>query len=302
MGSLAADLATLARRTTGRTGEAEVLADRRGVLVVRVGAIVVKAHPARTSSEELAARLTLAAASPEFLTPLPVPEPTVAPFVASVQDRLVTLWPSGRVVDPDDPDAVPWAHAASLLARVHQRSVPADAPTIGGPGRVARGLARLRSSTAALSHPAAPDVLAAAATLPRWTFAEEPPPGPWTLAHGDWHLGQLARMSSGQWLLVDADDLGAGPAVWDLARPAAWMLAGLIAPHIWWEFLDEYHAAGGSAVPADRDPWPALDPPARAVTVHAAAQALVAASSGDQPLDEAGRLLVDACRRIGGRG
>ncbi len=95
------------------------------------------------------------------------------------------------------------------------------------------------------------------------------------------------------------DDLGAGDPAWDLARPAAWYACGLLAPEEWTRFLDTYRRAGGPAVPADgADPWPALDVPARALTVQTAALAITKAVAADRPLDEIEQALIDACDRM----
>ncbi|MEU1158692.1 aminoglycoside phosphotransferase family protein, partial [Streptomyces sp. NPDC005918] len=57
---------------------------------------------------------------------------------------------------------------------------------------------------------------------------------------------------------------------------------------------------GGPAVPGDGgDPWPALDVPARALTVQSAALAIAKAVAADRPLDEVEQSLVDACDRMG---
>jgi aminoglycoside phosphotransferase (APT) family kinase protein len=105
-----------------------------------------------------------------------------------------------------------------------------------------------------------------------------------TLVHGDFHLGQLGRRA-GPWVLLDVDDLGAGDPAWDLARPAGFWAAGLIPDDDWAAFVDSYRDAGGAALPAG-DPWPVLDPFARAAVVQAAAH---------QPDDE---LLRAACVRM----
>jgi hypothetical protein len=57
--------------------------------------------------------------------------------------------------------------------------------------------------------------------------------------------------------------------------------------------------AGGPAVPVDGDPWPALDVPARALTVQTAALAIVKAVAANRPLDEVEQAVVDACDRMG---
>ncbi|NUS78186.1 MAG: aminoglycoside phosphotransferase family protein, partial [Streptomyces sp.] len=103
----------------------------------------------------------------------------------------------------------------------------------------------------------------------------------------------------GPWLLIDVDDLGTGVPAWDLARPAAWYACGLLPPDEWARFLDAYRAAGGPAVPRDGDPWPALDVPARALTVQTAARALTKALTAGRPLDEVEQSLIDACARMG---
>ncbi len=145
-----------------------------------------------------------------------------------------------------------------------------------GPLKALRAITRLREAG---PHPAATPVLQAWTRLPAWTRAEEPQPDTTTLCHGDLHLGQLVRHPApdGPWLLIDVDDMGVGVPAWDLARPAAWYACGLLPPDEWARFLNAYRAAGGPAVPATGDPWPALDIPARALTVQTAALAVVKA-------------------------
>jgi aminoglycoside phosphotransferase (APT) family kinase protein len=104
------------------------------------------------------------------------------------------------------------------------------------------------------------------------------------LVHGDFHLGQLGRRD-GSDALIDVDDLGVGDPAADLGRPAGFWAAGLIPDADWFAFLDGYSEADGPAVPVG-DPWPVLEPFARAAVIAAAA---------NQP-DE---LLVAACARMG---
>nr|WP_232546792.1 phosphotransferase [Streptomyces antimycoticus] len=117
------------------------------------------------------------------------------------------------------------------------------------------------------------------------------------LCHGDLHLGQLIRHRATDWRLIDIDDLGLGDPAWDLARPAAWYAAGLLAPEDWDRFLGAYRAAGGPAA-GQGDPWPRLDVPARALTVQTAALALAKAAAAGRALDEAEEAMVEAAVRI----
>src|SRR5690606_30420408 len=59
-----------------------------------------------------------------------------------------------------------------------------------------------------------------------------------------------------------------------------------------------YRAARGPAVPVAGDPWPALDVPARALTVQTAARMIVKSAADGRPLDEVEQCVVDACARI----
>ncbi|MDF3299751.1 phosphotransferase [Streptomyces sp. K1PA1] len=291
---------------------AGTLADRPDATVVRHAGAVAKAHAPGTDAGALALRLAVAARLPGVLLP------PLTPAAEVLHGRPVTCWPHGTPVDPDAPDTAPWEAAAALLARLHRTPVDAAPPRAGpstahpapagrtlppmrGPARAAEALARLRAE--APGHPAARPVLRAWRTLPAWARAEEPPPGPAVLCHGDFHLGQLVRHPApdGPWVLIDVDDLGAGAGAWDLARPAAWFACGLLPPEEWARFLGAYRAAGGPAVPADGDPWPDLDAPARALTVQTAARSVVRAAAAGRPLDEVEQAPVDACDRMSRR-
>ncbi|MFG3285705.1 phosphotransferase family protein [Streptomyces sp. NPDC048111] len=232
----------------------------------------------------------------------PRPAPRHVPAARTAPTRPVTLWPYGVPIDPHDPDAAPWEAAAGLLARLHRvppAVLPGPLPPARGPEKAARAIRRMRAC-AADTDPAAEPVLGAWAQLPGWARGEAPAPGPARLCHGDFHLGQLVRhpARAGAWTLIDIDDLGLGVAAWDLARPAAWFAAGLLAPDTWARFLAAYRAEGGPAVPADGDPWPQLDVPARALTVQTAALALAKCAEQGRAPDEAERMMLDSCARV----
>ncbi|MFF9202404.1 phosphotransferase [Streptomyces sp. NPDC014986] len=272
-------------------GATRTLAHRPDATVVRHADTVAKAHAPDTDPAHLALRLTAAARRPDVFVP------PLRPAPIALHGRLVTFWPYGTPVDPDDPDAAPWEPAAALLALLHRTPVDtAGLPAMRGPARAAHAVTRLR----ALGDPppAAVPVLRAWAALPAWARAEAPMPETGTLCHGDLHLGQLVRLSGGRWRLIDVDDLGVGDPVWDLARPAAWYACGLLPAPEWERFLDAYRAAGGPAVPAGADPWAVLDVPARALTVQTAARMITkAVTEGRQP-DEPEQSVIDACARM----
>ncbi|MEU0913673.1 phosphotransferase family protein [Streptomyces althioticus] len=268
------------------------LAHRGDTTVVRHAATVAKAHAPDTDTAALAVRTTVAARLAGILLP------PLAPAPDELHARPVTYWPYGTPVDPEDPDAAPWEEAGVLLARLHRTPLPETVPPMRGPEKAARAVALLGDLTP--RHPAAAAVLDAWADLPPWARGEAPAPGPVRLCHGDFHLGQLIRdpAPGSPWLLIDVDDLGSGPPVWDLARPAAWYAVGMLDPDAWHRFLTAYRAAGGPAVPPDGDPWPALDVPARALTAQTAARAVTKAAAAGRPLDEVEEWLVDACTRM----
>ncbi|WP_432075556.1 phosphotransferase family protein [Streptomyces wuyuanensis] len=282
-------------RACGR--DPDVLAERSDAVVVRHGSAVAKAHAPWTEPD--AHRLRVAVAAHPLLAGILLPP---VRDTAPVGGRPVTTWPYGSPVDPSDPDAAPWEEAAALLARLHTvplASLPGPLPVMRGPAKAAAAVARMHS--AAPAHPAVRAVLGAWGRLPAWARGEAPAPVPVRLCHGDLHLGQLVRhpAGAGPWQLIDVDDLGLGDPAWDLARPAAWFAAGLLAPDVWARFLGAYRAAGGPAAgPEGSDPWPPLDVPARALTVQAAALAVAKSAAERRDLDDVERAMTDACARI----
>ncbi|ULE34914.1 phosphotransferase family protein [Mycobacterium sp. IDR2000157661] len=230
---------------------AEIVVDGSGP-----DAVVYKLHRVGTDPRTLKVRLGIAVRSDCLLSPLlPAPEP--------VGPRWRTRWPHVETVVPQ-PGSLPWADAGRLLARLHREPLPPRVPPHGWPQRMRRAVDALRDD-------GDPGVRRAAAGLPDAAWRVGSPDRPATLVHGDWHLGQLGRRDAhAPWLLIDVDDLGVGDPAWDLARPAGLWAAGLIPDAHWAQFVDAYRGAVGPALP-DGDPWPVLEPFARAAVVQAAA-------------------------------
>ena len=217
---------------------------------------VYKLHRPGTDPRQLATRLRVAAASQALLSPLSVqPE--------RVGDRWRSIWPYVETVVPQ-PECLPWVEAGGLLARLHREEPAGRVPPHGWPQRLRRAMDALREQPDAI-------VRRAAAALPDAVWRAGSPGRPATVVHGDFHMGQLGRSDAGApWLLIDVDDLGVGDPAWDLARPAGFWAAGLIPDDDWAAFVDAYRDADGPALRAG-DPWPILEPFARAAVVQAAA-------------------------------
>ncbi|GII42304.1 phosphotransferase [Planotetraspora phitsanulokensis] len=149
-------------RLAPRSGPVTVLKDTR-VLVVRVGDVVVKAHPPGTEEGDLRRRLDAAGElpgvmlaplglhrldSPDRLDRLDHLGHAEAPHAGRPSGRLVTIWPAGEALSPDDladgtmpQDA--WESGARLLAHLHASPPPAAMPPAGGPGRLVRAMVEL---------------------------------------------------------------------------------------------------------------------------------------------------------------
>lgn len=240
--------------------------------------VIVKIHGAGTDAGRLRRRLACIGGpdmdrlwiQPLRYTPIPAPG-----------ERLATVWP--RVTVLSTIDQPPWADTGRLLARLHRMPVTDDPPRLGGHSRLARAIAFLRER----------DDLGWLADLGDAWAGELLHERHTTLAHGDFHLGQLGHTPLRRsWKLLDTDNFGVGDPAWDLSAPAGFHAAGLLDEDAWQTFLSAYRESGGPAVPADGDPWPVLATPARAALLIAAVQALRAEA------DEVARELIDACRTL----
>ncbi|QKV91658.1 phosphotransferase [Streptomyces sp. NA02950] len=265
--------------------EADTLPDGRRITLWPYGEPVAPDDPEAAPWAEAGTLLARLHTVPPAALPGPLPPmrgpAKAARAVARLRAAVITAADT-RAADTV-PAAVGTMHPAEARTGTAVRTGPATATT----------------SPAPHSHlaVAAREVERAWAGLPGWARGEGPAgSGPGALCHGDFHLGQLVR-HHGRWLLIDVDDLGLGDPAWDLARPAAWYAAGLLAPGDWARFLGAYRAAGGRAAGPD-DPWPRLEVPAGALTVQTAALALAKAAAARRALDEAEEAMVDGCVRI----
>jgi aminoglycoside phosphotransferase (APT) family kinase protein len=247
---------------------------RSGAEVVVDGDVAYKLHRVGADPRALAIQLSIASQSGSLLAPLAtMPEP--------VGMRWRTSWPRVETVVPQ-PECAPWADAGRLLALLHGEQVTMRMPH-GWPHRLRRMVQSTDDNT----------IRRGAAELPAQVWRAGSPDRPTTLVHGDWHLGQLGRRSETEpWLLIDVDDLGVGDPAWDLARAAGFWAAGLIPDDDWAAFLQSYRDTGGPAVPPG-NPWPVLEPFARAAVIHAAAAGV---AHGDD--DETQSALLVACERM----
>ncbi|WP_396899670.1 phosphotransferase family protein [Mycolicibacterium sp.] len=240
---------------------------RSGADITVCGDAVHKLHRPGTDPRALRVRLHTASRVGALLSPLSdVPD--------LVNGRLLTRWPLVETLAVQ-PESVPWVDIAQLLATLHTEPVSARLPPHGWPARLRRAVGLARGNAI---------ICRAAAGLPDAAWRPGSTDRPRTLVHGDFHLGQVGRRA-GRWHLIDVDDLGLGDPAWDLARPAGFWAAGLTPDTDWLLFLDAYRDAGGPALPAG-DPWPVLEPFARAAVIQAAAN------------DPGDGLLAAACARM----
>lgn len=280
------------------TSEVRWVSAPSGARLAFVDGAVAKFHHGRTDAAALEHRLR-AVASPN-LEPLFVPPLTTT--VRSAPDgHLVTAWPKLPTLDLND--VIPWAEAGHLLARLHRAAPPVELPRHAATARLSRALDRARSIPDGSDRDLLlglgdrfvreeREVTDRRERAQRHTDESAAPQANSTV-HGDFHLGQLGFWE-GSWRLIDIDDVGLGDPAWDLARPAGFWAAGLLADECWMTFLDAYRAGGGPAVPATGDPWPPLDLPARCAVVVGAVRILSRPVHSDITADA----LLQACRQM----
>lgn len=267
----------------GGTGDLAVTVTRSGALIGYAGPVVVKVHEPRT--DPLLLRTRLRAAAHPCLAQL-LARPITAEVHPTPDGRSATIWPRLETLRADD-DEQPWTVAGALLGRLHQvdpgavAQLPDANPTL----RLEQALRHLpQTARRPLLHRVGAAIL-----------SEVAPTDHRNLTHGDWHLGQVGWATGGDLRLIDIDDLGFGDPAWDLARPAGFWAAGLLADQDWDQFLTAYRRTGGPAVPSAGDPWPRLELPARATVVLAACRAVAHPRPGE---DDAVEALLEACARM----
>ena len=189
-----AGLARYAAAVAGAAaGPPVVLSHRTGELVVRCGAVVVKAHAADTAVGPRLALLDLPGVDELMLTPLDR---------TRIDGRDVTAWPAGVALRPDEAYDAPWVAAGTLLARLHATPLPAgQLPGYGGPGKVDRAMRRLAASPAWTGRRAAA-VRAAHQTLPQWAQGGPRAGGVWTEERSD----EVRRRLKGRGAHADGTD------------------------------------------------------------------------------------------------
>lgn len=285
------DLASILEMLTGRK-DLSVLSARSERVLVQADDLVLKVHAPGMKQEALNNRLQVIVHEPLssiFLKP-------IRPTAISVrEERLVTVWPKGRALQGED-DLIPWSEGARLLAWLHSIPVHAsqfsfELPRSRARGRVEEAITKLFEVPLMCRDKDWETIRSASETI---DLAESNKLC-WT--HGDWHLGQLVNFES-EWRFIDMEDMGLGEAVWDLARPAAFYAAGLLAPGDWECFIETYRELGGAALADKGDVWTFLESPARAMIVQSAAHAFIKSRAEDRAMFEDESLLLESCRRI----
>lgn len=269
-------------------GQPEPTASRSGAVILRVAGLALKTHTASCDGAALALRLRVACDVPALLSPLSAdPQFLRTP----VGERWVSVWPAVEPLRAGSAAQVAWREIGSVAARLHRRPPPVGCALPHG------GLTRIRRVATGLDRLAAPSWLTGLAQRLA-DEASRPFELAATLVHGDLHLGQVGRGPAGDWLLFDVDDLGLGDPAWDLGKIAGLWAAGQLDHASWEEFLGGYRSADGPAVPAEGNPWPRLDLPARAAVLTTLFGLLRDRAAGQRVDENLVQELQSTCRRM----
>ena len=208
----------------------------------------------------------------------------------------LTIWPHATPFNPDSSSQdVPWNECAAHLAALHNADLDPGriVLTSGWLPRLSRSLAKLRGMLECAERSL---ILEASQTLPHFSCSS------WNLSqnsiiHGDWHPGQMVYFEN-RLVFIDIDDVGLGNRMFDLAKPAAFFLSGLLESNLWNEFRESYENSCQMAK-VNRDHfWKDLELPARASVIQSAITALAHASESDRKLADFEAELIKTCQRV----
>lgn len=268
----------------------EKLSNKETHEVYAYGDLVIKIHPPDLREEELILR-TKTISEDElrrvFLQPL-------ANAPVQTGHQWATVWPRAKPLQAHRPEDVDWEGCATLLAALHSASPAATAESAAPQARFVQRLLRSMDTLSSFARCSfSQDIRKAFETIPIDGLVTKKV----TYVHGDFHPGQVV-LYQGEHLLIDIDDFGVGNPAWDLARPAAWYLAGLLPKECWARFLNAYVSAGGNAFANGKAVWQELELPARASIVQMAASVLTRAKKAHRGLEDYEMAYVVACQRI----
>jgi len=252
---------------------------------------VSKLHAQYSNVSEIEVRLNLISLDSlrsQFLQPL-----SRKPEVR--EGRALTLWPYAKPLPADSLEDVPWNDCAALIAALHKVELEPQLVALGSGWlmRLSRSIEKLERMSASAERSI---ILEAAQTLPLFSSAS------WThhkqsYIHGDWHPGQVAYYEN-KLVFIDIDDVGIGNRMFDLAKPAAYFLAGLLPNHMWKEFSEGYQNSCNMSQENRDTFWSELELPARAAVIQSAITALTHASENLRALQNFEIELIKSCQRV----
>lgn len=178
-----------------RIGSNAIFSDRNKRVVIRVQSADL--------ADEVIANLDLVIGLSEAAAPLVGP---LVPTALRTETTVLTAWPLGNAVL-----ATNVALLGSVLADLHTSSMPRDLPTLNLQDKLQSRLSEIRATDlpAALRDSLVAHICHASALVGRLSPANP------VLLHGDAHTGNLVELDH-RALLIDLDDLCAGPREFDL--------------------------------------------------------------------------------------